>query len=53
MAESVYPEEPKQAKKFINRERITPEAVRAAIDMLGQADTDTILATLFDTAYAE
>ena len=53
MAESVYPEEPKQAKKFINRERITPQAVRAAIDMLGQADTDTILATLFDTAYAE
>jgi len=53
MAESVYPENPTQAKKFINRERITPDAVRAAIDMLGQADTDTILATLFDTAYAE
>ena len=53
MAESVYPENPQQAKRFINRERITPQAVRAAIDMLGQTDTDDILATLFDAAYIE
>tara|TARA_R110000868_G_scaffold222211_1_gene474090 strand:- start:832 stop:1626 length:795 start_codon:yes stop_codon:yes gene_type:complete len=52
MAESIYPEDCKLAKKFINKGRLTPEAVRAAIDMLGQADPDAILATLFDTAYA-
>lgn len=53
MAESVYPEDYKLAKKFINKDRLTPEAVRDAIDMLGQADPDAILATLFDAAYAE
>ena len=53
MAESVYPEDCKLAKKFINKDRLTPEAVRDAIDMLGQADPDAILATLFDAAYAE
>jgi len=52
MAESIYPEDCKLAKKFINRGKLTPEAVREAIDMLGQADPDAILATLFDTAYA-
>jgi hypothetical protein len=53
MAEAVYPEDCKLAKKFINKERLTPEAVRDAIDMLGTADPDAILATLFDAAYAE
>ena len=52
MAESIYPEDSKMAKKFINKGRLTPEAVRAAMDMLGQADPDAILATLFDAAYA-
>lgn len=52
MAESIYPEDCKLAKKFINRGKLTPEAVREAIDMLGQADPDAILATLFDAAYA-
>lgn len=53
MAESIYPEDSKMAKKFINKERLTPEAVRAAMDMLGQADPDAILAELFDVAYAQ
>ena len=53
MAESVYPEDCKLAKKFINKGKLTPEAVRDAIEMLGVADPDAILATLFDAAYAE
>lgn len=53
MAESVYPEDCKLAKKFINRGKLTPEAMRDAIKMLGVADPDAILATLFDAAYAE
>lgn len=53
MAESIYPEDSKLAKKFINKERLTPEAVRLAMDRLGAADPDAILAELFDAAYAE
>jgi hypothetical protein len=53
MAESVYPEEPKLAVKFIDRNKLTDEALTMAKGMVGYNDVDTILCTLFDVAYAE
>jgi hypothetical protein len=53
MAESVYPEEPKAAVKFINRSKLTDEALTMAMGMVGYNDVDTVLCTLFDVAYAE
>jgi hypothetical protein len=53
MAESVYPEEPKLAVKFINRSKLTDEALTMAKGMVGYNDVDTILCTLFNVAYAE
>jgi hypothetical protein len=53
MAESVYPEEPKMAIKFIDRKRLTDETLHMAAGMVGVNDSATVLATLFDMAYAE
>jgi hypothetical protein len=53
MAESVYPEEPKTAMKFIDRNKLTDEAIVMAMGMVGHNDVDSILCTLFDMAYAE
>jgi len=53
MAESVYPEEPKMAMKFIDRKRLTDETLHMAAGMVGVNDSATVLATLFDMAYAE
>ena len=53
IANSVYPEDPKMAMKFIDRKRLTDEAISAAMDMVGRHDIDAVLATLFDAAYAE
>lgn len=53
IAESVYPEDRDLAIKLIDRKRITDEAITTAMDMVGKYDVDTVLATLFDTAYAE
>lgn len=52
ISESVYPEEPEMAAKFIDRNRLTDDAIRMAIGMVGHNDVDTILCTLFDIAYA-
>jgi hypothetical protein len=53
MAESVYPEDPAMARKFINKKKLTEEAIALAKSMVGSSDTNAILATLFDMAYAE
>lgn len=53
MAESVYPEDPAMARKFINKKKLTEEAIALAKSMVGSNDTNAILATLFDMAYAE
>jgi hypothetical protein len=53
MAESVYPDDPKAAIKFINRSKITDEVITMAMGMVGRNDVDSILCTMFDMAYAE
>jgi len=53
MAASVYPEDPAMARKFISKKKLTEEAIALAKSMVGSSDTDAILATLFDMAYAE
>lgn len=53
MAESVYPEDKPMARKFINRKKLTDETLHMAAGMVGHNDADTVLATLFDMAYAE
>jgi hypothetical protein len=53
IAESVYPEDKDLAIKLIDRKRITDDAISAAMDMVGKYDVDSVLATLFDAAYAE
>jgi hypothetical protein len=53
MAKSVYPEEPEMAIKFIDRKKLTDEVITMAMGMCGHNDTDSILCTLFDMAYAE
>jgi hypothetical protein len=53
MANSVYPEEPEMAIKFIDRKKLTDEVITMAMGMCGHNDVDSILCTLFDMAYAE
>jgi hypothetical protein len=53
ISERVYPEEPKLAGKFIDRNKLTDEVVTMAMGMCGHNDVDSILCTLFDMAYAE
>jgi hypothetical protein len=53
MAESAYPEDPKTAAKFINRDKLTEDTINTALDMCGKHDVDTILCTLFDMAYVD
>lgn len=53
MAQSVYPEEPEMAVKFIDRKKLTDDAITMAMGMCGHNDVDSILCTLFDMAYAE
>jgi hypothetical protein len=53
MAASVYPEDQEMAIKFIDRKKLTDEVITMAMGMCGHNDTDSILCTLFDMAYAE
>ena len=53
MSESVYPEDPEMAHRFISRKKLTEEVITMAMGMVGHNDTNTILCTLFDMAYVE
>lgn len=53
MAESVYPEDPGMARKFIDRNRMTDAVLDEAIEMVGICDVDTVLSTVFDAAYVD
>jgi hypothetical protein len=54
MCDSVYPEDPELARRFVSTSRLRDEAVlRDAMHMLKGYDAGTVLATLFDSAYAE
>lgn len=53
MAESVYPEDPGMARKFIDRNRMTDAVLDEAIEMVGTYDVETVLSTVFDAAYVD
>lgn len=53
MAESVYPEDPGMARKFIDRNRMTDAVLDEAIEMVGICDVETVLSTVFDAAYVD
>lgn len=53
ISESVYPEEPHLARKYIMRNKLTDEVIIMAMGMVGHNNTDDILNTLFDMAYVE
>ena len=53
MAESVYPEDPGMARKFIDRNRMTDAVLDEAIEMVGIYDVETVLSTVFDAAYVD
>jgi hypothetical protein len=52
MSECVYPEEPELARRFIDRKKLTEDAITMAMGMCGHNDVDSILCTLFDMAHA-
>lgn len=53
ISESVYPEEPHLARKYIKRSKLTEDVITMAMGMVGHNSTDDILNTLFDMAYVE
>jgi hypothetical protein len=53
MSESVYPEDPHAAQKFINRNKLTEDVITMAMGMVGYNNTNDILCTLFDMAYVD
>jgi len=53
MAESVYPEDPGMARKFIDRNRMTDAVLDEAIEMVGIYDVEVVLSTVFDAAYVD
>lgn len=53
MAEAAYPEDPDMALKFLSRRLLTDEVLDHALVQCAAFDADTVLMSLFDTAYAE
>lgn len=53
MAESVYPEDPGMARKFIDDERMTDAVLDEALEMVGICDVSVVLSTVFDAAYVD
>jgi hypothetical protein len=53
ISESVYPEDPTIAKRFLNRRLLTKELLQEAITMAHTYDSATVLCTLFDAIHCE
>jgi hypothetical protein len=53
ISESVYPEDPKIAVRFLNRRLLTKELLQEAITMAHTYDSATVLCTLFDAIHCE
>lgn len=53
MAESVWPDEPSLAVKFIDTRGFTEDALLKADELLDTYDCDTVLGMLFDETYCE
>ena len=53
MCESVYPEDPYLAARFINPKLLTDEVLEEALTHARTYDTDTVLCMLFDAVHCE
>lgn len=54
MCESVYPEDPQLARRFINKNKLTEyQVLKDHLDQLKTCDAGSVLASLFDVAYRE
>lgn len=53
VGESVYPEDPDQAVKFLDAKRLTDELIGQLTDLSYTYDANTLLCTVFDTLYKE
>jgi hypothetical protein len=53
VAESVYPEDPELAVKFLDAKRLTDDLIDKLMDLSETYDADTLLCTVFDTLYKE
>lgn len=53
VSESVYPEDPDMALKFLDAKRLSDEVIDRMMDMTRTYDADTILCTVFDVLYKE
>ena len=53
VGESVYPEDPDQAVKFLDAKRLTDELIDTLMDLTQTYDANTLLCTVFDTLYKE
>jgi hypothetical protein len=53
MAECIYPEDPQLAKRSIRKSMLTDELLEDALRMLKAYDADTVLLTLYDSAYTD
>ena len=51
MCESVYPEDPKLALRYINVSKMTDEVLESMLKAANTYDSDTVLCTLFDHIY--
>lgn len=51
MCESVYPEDPELAIKFIDRSKISEDVLEEALSNMTVLDPDAVLADVFDRAY--
>jgi hypothetical protein len=51
MCESVYPEDPEMAQKFIDRKKIDDDVLEEALSNMTVLDPDAVLADVFDRAY--
>lgn len=50
-AESVYPEDPEFALKFLDKKKITPKAIKRWQALAETHDMDSVLCTVFDTLH--
>jgi hypothetical protein len=53
VGESVYPDDPEQAVKFLDARRLTDDVIDKMMDLAKTYDATTLLCTVFDTLYKE
>jgi hypothetical protein len=53
VGESVYPEDPEMAVKFLDAKLLTNDVIDKLMDLTRTYDANTLLCTVFDTLYRE